>query len=325
MKLMPMKIAAFTLPRPLGLRLGGGLLAAGGLLLAPLLFGLRSLPAAEKRAAVTGAPVNLLDARLSHWYKWLGVPHTSVTGLPAGTPTGDGLHGIPLGRHDPKSVFTVLQLDGEPVLRVSGEILGGLTTKQQYANYHLRLRYKWGRRKWLPRPLARPRDTGVLFHLTGSNEDAYWSVFMMGLECQVSEKTTGDLLFMPNKDSTLLPVVTGRVAAGRRWAAAAPLQRIGASKEDPKFHRSANHESDATSWTTVDVYTVGSAGACLVNGHVVMAFQDAGIPQPGGAFRPLNRGKIQLQSEGAEVYYKDISIQPIAALPARVRQAAGLD
>jgi len=31
---------------------------------------------------------------------------------------------------------------------------------------------------------------------------------------------------------------------------------------------------------------------------------------------PLSSGQISLQTEGAEVYYRDIEIQPITAIPA---------
>ena len=31
---------------------------------------------------------------------------------------------------------------------------------------------------------------------------------------------------------------------------------------------------------------------------------------------PLTKGKIQIQSEGAEVFYRQIKIQPIVSLPA---------
>ena len=34
-----------------------------------------------------------------------------------------------------------------------------------------------------------------------------------------------------------------------------------------------------------------------------------------GKATPLLKGKIQLQSEGAEIYYKDIKIMPINQLP----------
>src|SRR5262249_2229732 len=47
----------------------------------------------------------------------------------------------PYGKnHDPDKVFTVQ--DG--VIRVSGQVWGGLITEKEYANYHLIVEFKWG-------------------------------------------------------------------------------------------------------------------------------------------------------------------------------------
>ncbi|MDQ3393973.1 MAG: DUF1080 domain-containing protein [Bacteroidota bacterium] len=94
--------------------------------------------------------INLLDNELSYWYKWLGVPHNSVSGLPTGTPTGDGMNGTPLGRQDPKGVFEVIQMEGEAAIKVTGEIYGGLTTNEEYSDYHFKVDYKWGQKSGSP-------------------------------------------------------------------------------------------------------------------------------------------------------------------------------
>jgi sugar phosphate isomerase/epimerase len=266
-------------------------------------------------------PINLLDNNLSYWYKWIGVPHRTVTGLPAGTPTSDGMKGTPLGLNDPKNVFSVIKLNGEKVLRASGEIYGGLTTKKEYENYHLHLQYKWGTKKWAPR-LTMPRDMGIMFHLTGTNEDAFWSVFMMGLECQISENTSGDLFLVPNKTFKIFPLAEARIGEDLRWDINAPITQVGRTG-NPK--RSENFESDSTEWTMMDLYTIGGTAVYLVNGHVVMAFQNAVLQQPDKTTMPLTKGKIQLQSEGAEGYYKDITIQSITDIPEDIKRAAGLD
>ena len=268
-------------------------------------------------------PTALLDDNLSHWYKWIGVPHRMVKNLPPGTPVGDGMHGVPLGRSDPKNVFQVVTLNGEKVLKASGEIYGGLTTKAQYQNYHLHLQYKWGSKKWSPR-LHRPRDSGIMFHLTGTNEDAYWSVFMMGLEFQVSQGSVADLLFMPNKDASLLPEADARGNVDSRWDAKAPLYRIGGHGGKSKFHPRENFESALFYWTTLDLYTVGNSTVYMVNGHVATVFQNPRVVRPDGTTMFLTKGKLQLQSEGAELYYKDISIQQISAIPAAIKKSAGL-
>lgn len=269
-------------------------------------------------------PVNLLDDKLSYWYKWIGVPHTSVTGLPAGTPLGDGMNGTALGLNDPKNVFSVVKMDGEKVLKVTGEIYGGLTTKKEYENYHLHLQYKWGSKKWAPR-LTLPRDMGIMFHLTGTNEDAFWSVFMQGLECQISEGTSGDLFLVPNKKFTVGTFAEARVNDMKHWDINAPWKDVGAGTKINSVSRSENYESDSTQWTTEDLYTVGSTAVYLVNGHVVMAFRNTGKVNEDKTTTPLTKGKIQLQSEGAEGYYKDISIQSITDIPDDIKKAAGLD
>jgi hypothetical protein len=77
--------------------------------------------------------IPLLDADLTHWELWMGVPHHIVTGLPPGTPVSPDRHqGKPLGlNNDPKHVFSVRMEGGEPVLCISGEIFGGLTTVEK--------------------------------------------------------------------------------------------------------------------------------------------------------------------------------------------------
>ncbi|MDQ8198000.1 sulfatase [Pelagicoccus enzymogenes] len=88
----------------------------------------------------------LLDKELSKWELWLGVPHPSVSGLPDGTPTAPRPQdGVPLGLgNDPKNVFSVIEENGTPVLKITGEIYGGLTTLEAYQNYHFSAEVKWG-------------------------------------------------------------------------------------------------------------------------------------------------------------------------------------
>lgn len=286
-----------------------------------LIMGL-SLPPnsySQKMEKTDGKIINLLDDNLSHWYKWIGVPHNTIKGLPEGTPKGDGMKGIPLGRKDPKEVFTVITLNGEKVLRVSGEIYGGLNTNNQYGDYHLQVKYKWGSKKWEPR-LEKSKDCGIMFHLTGTNENAFWSVFMMGLEFQVSENTTGDFFMIPNKDFTMMPTAEVRIDDEDSWNLKAPL--VPMIKHFVK--RSENHESKGDAWTTLDLYTVGRTAVYLVNGTIVNVVQNTGLKKTDGSIIPLDRGKIQLRSEGAEAFYKDITLEPIADFPEDIKEKAGL-
>lgn len=51
----------------------------------------------QLQAQKRGKTIKLLDADLSYFEKWNGVPHTSVEGLPEGTYQSDNVHkGTPL-------------------------------------------------------------------------------------------------------------------------------------------------------------------------------------------------------------------------------------
>ncbi len=89
---------------------------------------------------------------LSGWETFLGTP-----------PGAKELFGR---NRDPKSVFSVVEVDGAPALRISGEGLGGVATLAEYENYHLELEFKWGEKRFAPRA-NEPRDSGLLYHATG--------------------------------------------------------------------------------------------------------------------------------------------------------------
>ena len=276
-------------------------------------------------AASTERPTALLSDDLPLWFRWIGVPYHGLDGVPEGAPIGDGMAGVPLGVDGFPGVFTMARERGEPVLRVSGKLYGALTSKARYGDYHLRFQYRWGEKTFPPRTPDKPRDSGVLIHLTGGLEDAHWSVFLMGLESQVSEGRTGDLLFMSNKDDRVQPDVEARTADGLQWNPKAPWRRIGGAGANPIFKHAGAFESPHGQWSTVDIYTVGDKGVSLVNGQVVMAWRRAQVRLADGAVRPLVEGRIQIQSEGAEVSYRGATLLSVKSIPADVRAAAGLD
>jgi hypothetical protein len=88
---------------------------------------------------------------LEEWSTWLGrpAPTSDVSGLRKGA---DGKYTEPIGlNRDPLKVFTVIPVDGKPVIRISGEAFGELRSKGSFENYHLKLQFKWGEQKWPPR------------------------------------------------------------------------------------------------------------------------------------------------------------------------------
>ena len=146
---------------------------------------------------VSDVPVNswrpLLDEELSLWEVFTGVPHRSITieGFPK-SKSGDCRKGKPFGLGDPKNVYSVAMVDGVPVLHVSGEMYAGLTSLEEFENYHFSTEFKWGEKKWPPR-LKVKRDSGILFHCIGKH-GAFWNVWMRCFQCQVQEGDCGDFI-----------------------------------------------------------------------------------------------------------------------------------
>ena len=107
----------------------------------------------------SGAPVSLFNGRdLADWEPWLGYRDPGKTyASPAEAPLG----AVGVG-----DVFKVVEADGRPALYVSGKTWGSLVHTGDFANYHLRLQYKWGPGRWPPREKL-PPNNGLLYHTHG--------------------------------------------------------------------------------------------------------------------------------------------------------------
>ncbi|MCB0642313.1 MAG: ThuA domain-containing protein [Phaeodactylibacter sp.] len=266
---------------------------------------------------------DLLDPELSQWDSYLGVPHESVT-LPFDFPKqADVTKGKALGLNkDPLQVFSIeTGAQGEPILHITGEIYGGLTSKVNYQNYHLRCQFKWGKQKWEPR-LELQRDNGLLFHATGAH-GAFWKVWMRALECQIQERDFGD--FYPVAGTIANFTVRKHPENGGLMFDPAGVEVMASFL--PGFNtgrviKAQDYEKPNGEWNTVEILTVGDRAVFVVNGHVVSALTHARY-QLGDQQIPLRGGKLQIQSEAAEAYYKNIQIRGIEVFPQEIMKAVG--
>lgn len=169
------------------------------------------------------------------------------------------------------SVFTVE--DG--MIHVSGRSFGYVCTNQSYKNFHLILEFKWGVAKHPPRQNAK-RDSGVLYYFAASSPDKVWP---RSIEYQVQEGDCGDFWLV---DSTSL-TVNGKLYPPTK------------NQQVVKF---SDHEKPTGEWNTVEI--IGNNGKCthILNGAVVNEGTDANVRE----------GKILLQSEGSEIYYRNIRL-----------------
>jgi len=256
---------------------------------------------------------NSLDKDLSHWDNYLSFRHQiDYNGQAPVDNSGNLIQ--PIGLNQPGyNVFTVIEEENEPVLKISGEIYGCLFTKEEYSNFHLRLKVKWGDRKWDPRKKLL-KDSGILYHSIGSPGIDYWRSWMLAQEFQIMEGHMGDYWNI----ATSAIDIKAFIPEGAMNPVADKSQSfipMGNGEEISGFClRSANYEKNPGEWNTAELICYEGKSLHIINGHVVMILRNSRYIADGKTI-PLTKGKIQLQSEAAEVYYKDIEIRNLASLP----------
>ena len=253
---------------------------------------------------------------LSGWETYLGKP-SSDSNVPGLRRDEKGAYVEAIGvNRDPLNNFTVVSVDGRPAIHISGEGFGMMSTKENFGNYRVRLQFKWGKIKWPPREQA-PRDSGLLYHVHGepARSSGVWPACV---EFQIQEHDCGDLYAIITRLT-----VPAREEVGpnnRTLYHYDPAGRpIDFKQEKPIGNRCVrleDAEKPAGEWNTLELVCFGGDSIHLVNGKVVMRLKDARQQGPGDTWVPLTSGHLALQTEGAEVFYRDIELQPITTVPA---------
>ena len=246
---------------------------------------------------------------LSGWYTYQRRPEptSEVADIPKDE---DGNYSAPIGlNRDPLNVFTVVEEDNSPAIRISGETFGILVTEEEYENYHLKLEFKWGQEKYAPRA-DQKRDSGILYHSIGP-EGAWGGVWMKSLECQVQEGDCGDYISV---DTVFAEIRAVYDTTAEYYIHKTAAEFLDFSHERAYCHKSQDFEKPNGEWNTMEIFTVDGNSIHVVNGSVNMHVFNARYLKDGKE-TPLLKGKIQLQSEGAEIFYRNIELKPITELP----------
>ena len=251
--------------------------------------------------------IKMFDKDLSKWEIWMGVVHTSVD-LPGVEKFNDvtAEDAIPLGLNkNPKKVFSV---NKEGVLHITGEIYGGLTTKKEYGDYHLKVQFKWGEKKWEPR-LKDKRDSGILYHCKGEH-GKFWNVWKQCLEFQVQEGDCGDFIALGDVFGDV-PSIQKKRDNGNVYRIFDPKGELAPIKwkafPTGQVTKSTLNERPNGEWNTLEIFVIGDKSIHIVNGTLVNAVVNARYGKPGNTV-VVTKGQIQIQSEAAEVFYKNMTI-----------------
>lgn len=197
---------------------------------------------------------------------------------------------------------------------------GYIVTETEFSNYHLRFQYKWGTKKFGGKVNAK-RDAGLLYHVIG--KDGVWP---KSVECQIQEGDTGDIFTVHTRVTTTVdPKSTNSVSNVVTNSTTGEVKTNHVSH--PVFKDEANGgvtcvqgvstgirrvmknpENERKGWNTVEVIVRGDSSTHIVNGKVnnkILHLEHMVDNQ----WVPLTKGKILLQQEGAEVFYRNIEIK----------------
>ena len=158
------------------------------------------------------------------------------------------------------------------------------------------------------------KDSGILYHSIGDFGVEHWRSWMMSQEFQIMEAHTGDFW---NQATSAIDIRAYASESGLNPMAheSQEFLSFGKQGEAGKYClRSNNYENEHGEWNTLDLYCYEDKSLHVVNGKVVMILKNSRYLNDANEFIPMTKGKIQLQSEAAEVFFKDIKIRKIDSL-----------
>ncbi|MES2647495.1 MAG: DUF1080 domain-containing protein [Bacteroidota bacterium] len=216
------------------------------------------------------------------------------------------------------NMFSLIKENGESVIKVSGEYYGCLFTKKAFGNYHLIMQTKFGNKKWEPR-LHELKDAGLLYHGNGPCGVDYFRSWMLSQEFQIQDTCTGDYWNIANAQTSVkcIQKANGEYQANLTDGAFVSMG-VGTGKQG-FCQRAANYENAGGEWNTIELICFEDKSVHIVNGRVVMVLQNSAY-WDGTKSVAMTRGKLSLQSEACEVYYKNMRLKNIDKMPVEYAQ-----
>lgn len=157
------------------------------------------------------------------------------------------------------------------MIHIKGEPLGYMYTKKQYQNYNLELEYRWE---------GEATNSGVFLIIEEPK-----SPFPKGIECQLMYQNAGDFVLLGGSDMEEYQLPDGVT-------------------ERPQFpvveKNSSSSEKPVGEWNKVDISVYEGVIDVFING----VHQNTGTSV-------AKIGHIGLQSEGGEIYFRNIVLNEI--------------
>jgi hypothetical protein len=159
------------------------------------------------------------------------------------------------------------------ILVCEGMPFGYLITDKEYENYILKLQWRWGKTVH-----GKGRNSGVFVHVVGPNK-----IWPKAVEAQLMADHAGDF-----------------------WLVDGFKLKVDSKRQDPRtahhYLRMKDHvEKPVGEWNQYEITCTGDSIRVVINDQLVNEGSDA----------ELSKGKILLQSEGAEIHFKDVVLKQL--------------
>jgi len=174
--------------------------------------------------------------------------------------------------NDPDTVFSV----NNRLLRITGKEFGYIVTERSFTDFHLVVEFKWGQKKYPPRENQK-RDNGICYYVVATDK-----VWPRSIECQIQEGDCGDFWLI---DSVTIVIDGVRTP----------------STHNTRHIKKKDSENPSGEWNRIEVIAQNGKCTHIVNGEIVNEGEDASI----------RSGRILIQSEGAEIFYRKIEVREL--------------
>jgi hypothetical protein len=232
-------------------------------------------------------------------------PHKSGQRDPAAGGKSDAAH----------PVFSVR----EGMIHATGQHSAGLVSDEEFSNYRLTLEFKWGEQTWPPRE-KNARVSGVLLHAKSVGGGGR----LAGIRCVLGEGETGDMAVVGMNDDH--PLSFRSTAEPRERSEDKPrldrfqfrpdavpveishgyVSRLGHAprwKDTKGFRGRRDVENAQGEWNTVECLCRAGRIEVRVNGKLVNVATHCSV----------RKGRIVLQSIFAEVFFRKVQLEELAA------------
>jgi hypothetical protein len=184
----------------------------------------------------------------------------------------------------------------------SAQPFASLITDAEHRDYRLSLEYKWGEKKFAPRANL-VRDSGLLYHVHRDRPNA-WPA---SAESQIQEGDTGDSWAVSCQASSFVDPKTRSYALPEDGGVPVTVGREGS------FERVRhNRVNEYPGWNKLEVIVRGDRATHIVNGVVNMRVENLKAwDSASNSWVKLDHGRIAIQAEGAEVFFRNIQVRPL--------------